>query len=388
MIGSSCLVVLAFAVAACAQVRVAPQAVPRVWNYQAVHEAGVEIQSAAEHAHHAAAQRAVASDKAQVAAVADLAALADAAARFNQRIEPSHQESEYSRSEYEALLRAFRSASPSARQVQFGQLVSGDLDRIGTLLERVGTVYGPRWQYEQVAAIAGELEQSTAQLYRRAQDAGRIGVVGDERALFLLSRLAFSAAHYRRQIDLERDPWINYATFRLVLEDYARCSIALGAAGFDAQVRPDFIVAGRVLDELARAYLVPWSFAEVSEIAAQARAAAQRLNDAAATRSHAGRTEEVRAVQDIALLARATDRLVRQLLQAPENPGVTFPEFLQVAAGFERTATSFPQVQLGPGAGQDFQQLGLAVIRLRRIYASQREISLAPAQISGVPVGR
>ncbi len=369
------------------QVTVDPQATPTAWDFAEVWPIVEELAGTARRVADEAKQRLQVRDRAQLLAYTDVATMADLADSLRTQLK-SHQRSPGpTRALYRRLVSEYTRAKLAGKQPQFGEQVARELDRIGTLLDRLSAVYSAEWRYEDARMRAAEIEDSAAKTLRAAEGYAGSGDAADKRAMFLLQRLAESARHYAAQLAAERNPARTDADLRMLASDYSQAVQAVLTAGFRDLVRNDLDRIAVALQDLRTAYQLAWSWEETVGLAEQVNTVSQRLLLAATDRALPGGSSDPATVRDLAQLARAADLFRQQVNAVAATAADTQPEFLAMRAAYDRASLSFARAGLETGARPEFVRLGELLEQLQRMYVDQEGRTTIPRRLIGTPVG-
>jgi hypothetical protein len=355
------------------------------WDFSGVRPVADEIQTAADRARLAASQQTRPDQREHAAALSALTTLSMAAQHFSTRIDQFRHDPEPTRQDYLGLVRSYKQAQQSVMNIGYDANVIRDFNRIEALLDRLSLIYTQRWDRDRARAAADVLDASLTnalQIARqRAQDQP-----ADQRAVFLLNRLAQGAGFLHRQLDRQQDPLVTGQDFQMLLADYSLTMRSLEPASFEQYLETDLNRAGQALAQLRQAYQVQWNSSNARSVADQIRVSAQRVLGAMAEQARRGGEGESRTLDHLRLLAETADRLARQLEVRPEVPLYTYPDFLTLAAAYSDSSFDLAPASVGPQVIAEMNGIGQRVTQLNRMYSGALE--QGPARLTGTVTGK
>jgi len=381
------LVVAAWAIPPVIAQILTPQPPPLVrWDAQAVWDVAAELQAAAEHARLAASEQTGPERRQQSAALADVTTLASTAQHFTVRLQQSSQDPVLTRQAYLALVSAHQQARQSVLAAGYSAVVMQDINRIGSLLDRLSVVYTQQWDRDAARSASEILLDAMLSARGLAREGNGLDDPSNRRALFLIERLADAAGYFRHQLDVEPDPLATGEDFRLLIRDYARVVRSLRPASFREHVQAQISRAGEALVLLRQAYLVTWSGSNARAIADQLRSLAAHLADMAFEQTRHDTVPGTRVLNDLTLLAHLADDFTRRVEARPEVPDHSYPDFLILTAAYDQAAFSLAGAPFEERAMDDFSRLGRYITQLGRMYWAAQE--QPPGRLSGTVIGR
>jgi|GEM_PF-1670484 hypothetical protein len=338
------------------------------WNFADVKAIAAEIQAAAERARLAASQQTRPSRREQSFALTDLTALTGAAQHFSVQIDRFRQDPEPTRQDYLRLVAMHNQARQNVLNAGYDASVIRDFNQIEVLLDRLSLVYTQQWDRNRARAAAETLDIALSRALdtarQRAQDRPT-----DQRALFLLQRLAWGAQVFRQQLDREPDLLATYTDFHALLTDYTLALRSLYPLGFEHDLEGDLNRAGQALVQLRQAYQVPWNGPNARTTADQVRIAARLALERVAEQAARDGGAESRLLDHFRLLAELSDQLARHLELSPEMPLRTYPDFLILAAAYREASFDLLRAWFGPQMLGEINSMGRELAQLGRMYS-------------------